>query len=136
MKTFIYGLTFALAVFLGLYYNLIAVKQIAINYDYTMFFFHNYITQPLFYCSLAALIAELSHFVGWLHLPQKARNVCLLLAVVLLVLYLVLLLALFATNITIPLSIGLLIISHPQIFLVHGVLLALGSHKESPAANG
>ena len=136
MKTLIYGLTFALAVLLGLYYNLIAVKQITVNYDYTAFFFHNYITQPLLYCSLAALIVELSQFVGWLRFPPKMRNICLLLAAVLLALHLVLLLALFAANIKFPVSIGLLITSYPQIFLVHGVLLALGLHKENTEANG
>lgn len=135
MKTKVYGFAFALSVLFELYYNLIAVKQIVVYYDYTTFFLDNYITQPLLYCSLAALITELVRHFGWLHFPEKAQNVCLLLIVALLVLYVVSLIFLFVANTQFPFPVGLLIARYPQIFLVHGVLLALGLHKEISATN-
>lgn len=126
----IYAVLLFISVSYEVCYHLGAEQQTTIYYGVFPYFLKLYVVTPLFYCSLASLIVELGQYVGRLHLSTESRQGCLWLTALLLAIHLVLVIVLFSANIKIPISIGTLIINYPQVFLVHGMLLSLGLHKE------
>ena len=116
----------------ALYFHIVAAPQIDLTYNVGSLMLQLFVMAPLFYVSLAALVTEIAQQAGFLKLPDGVRKACLVVGGVLTALWL--LYALLNTmGIQMPVAVGSFMMEWPQAFLLLGIVLSVGLHRDRKA---